>query len=370
MTVYHVNDDRDAGLQMVDGDAAIIGADATIIDPSVDDHIVSGLTQFAGVEDFTGGHNAITLLGKAEGHAGVFVFYGFSTIDIGSTGYAYGDNAGVELIQGDNKVVVRAGGEILSNTYGIWTGNRPSQDYTALPGGGDNTVRNAGMIEGERREAIRLVFGDNHIVNSGTIKADLFEAIHFDSALTDPHNTISNSGSIVAGPRGPAVISGDAALILANTGSITGDIDFGAGADRLGGNGSIVGTVFGGDGNDRLIGGTGDVSLSGGNGADYLQGGTGVNTFLYSAATESTSGVGIDTINGFDFAKDHIEIAGAGIASFTYIDRPHSLQAGEAGLIAGANGTWYLMVDANGVAGYQAGQDYEIKLVHAADLPS
>jgi hypothetical protein len=133
---------------------------------------------------------------------------------------------------------------------------------------------------------------------------------------------------------------------------------------------------FGSQSGDSFIGGGGDDRIVGLGGADILAGGGGADIFVYTGASEST-GPNYDTIADFDPATDRIDLLG-GVASWaapitsgalstaTFND---DLGAALAGLGA-AQATWFapdsgdlagtifLVVDANGVAGYQEGEDY------------
>ncbi|HEX3675424.1 MAG TPA: calcium-binding protein [Rhizomicrobium sp.] len=369
MTAYKITQDSDQSLLIADGDSVVLEAGVSIIDPSVTLSSRQGLTDYAGIQDTDGGDNKVSILGTAEGFVGAWFWEGSDRVNVGSQGLAYGFNAGVEFHdEGHNLLSIQAGGEVSSEFYGVWFGAFPHYDYTTLPTSGVDTIHNAGTIEGIKREAVRMVFGGNHIVNSGTIQADLFQAIQFDSAVTDPRNFITNTGHIVAGPRGPSIVSGDAAMTVQNNGSITGDIQFGAGNDHYVGSGTFTGTIYGGAGNDTLIGGAGDFTVEGGAGADHLGAGSGVNTFVYTDPSESTKGAGIDTITGFDFSRDHIVIAGTALTQFDHIETQHALAPNHAALME-TSGVWYLLVDANGVAGYQAGEDYMIKLANPLHMP-
>ncbi len=57
--------------------------------------------------------------------------------------------------------------------------------------------------------------------------------------------------------------------------------------------------LIGGSGNDKLNGGTGNDVLMGGGGADQLAGGAGNDTFLFKAVSDSTPGAGHDLITDF-----------------------------------------------------------------------
>jgi Ca2+-binding RTX toxin-like protein len=141
----------------------------------------------------------------------------------------------------------------------------------------------------------------------------------------------------------------------------------------------------GGAGSDTLIGGAGNDTISGGAGADNLTGGGGRDTFVYNSVSDST-GSQFDTIHGFDFKLDHIQLtfAVAGIdaavktgalstATFD-TDLATDLSTAQLGahfavLFTASAGTLagqtFLVIDANGVAGYQAGQDIVINLAGA-----
>ena len=120
--------------------------------------------------------------------------------------------------------------------------------------------------------------------------------------------------------------------------------------------------------------------LTGGSGADILSGGAGNDMFSYGSASESTS-TGYDTVIGFDTAKDAFDLffgvtgidptVSSGTLSTASFDTDlasalsglgshHAiLFTPTAGSLAGHT---FLVVDANGVAGYQAGADLVMDL--------
>jgi hypothetical protein len=146
----------------------------------------------------------------------------------------------------------------------------------------------------------------------------------------------------------------------------------------------------GGQGADHLIGGAGADSLYGWTGGDTLTGGGGADRFVYGGASDST-GAHYDTIVDFHFGEDVIDLpivvtgldqavtkGSLSIASFdadlsAALGGP-ALGAGHAVLFTADQGDLagqaFLVVDANGQAGYQAGEDYVIHLAAAppADL--
>jgi Ca2+-binding RTX toxin-like protein len=131
---------------------------------------------------------------------------------------------------------------------------------------------------------------------------------------------------------------------------------------------------FGSDGDDFLFGGSGDDRIVGLGGGDALSGGGGSDIFVYSGATDS-SGTDYDTIADFDPATDRIDLPGgvmgfgAAIEGGTLSTFNDDLAAALANLEA-AQAVWFapdagdlagqifLVVDGNGQAGYQEGEDF------------
>lgn len=146
----------------------------------------------------------------------------------------------------------------------------------------------------------------------------------------------------------------------------------------------------GGAGADILIGGAGADRLTGGLGMDRLTGNGGADKFVYLDVADST-GAQYDTLVGFDFTADKFDVTHRMNAIDTTIssgllrtsnfdgdlviasDAGH-LRAYHAVLFTpttgGLAGQTFLVVDANGVAGYQAGQDLVFHLDGAVNLGS
>ncbi len=129
----------------------------------------------------------------------------------------------------------------------------------------------------------------------------------------------------------------------------------------------------------------GDDTLAGGAGRDLITGGGGSDLIVFHAVNEST-GIRYDTVVGFDATQDAFltvhavtgvdaRIAGGELndlrtAQFNHelthiVDAAH-LAAGHAVLFAPDSGTLaghlFLIVDQNGIAGYQANQDLVIEI--------
>ena len=138
--------------------------------------------------------------------------------------------------------------------------------------------------------------------------------------------------------------------------------------------------VYGGQGTDTITTGAGSDWIHGGAGADILNGGGGGDTFAYSAISNSI-GSSHDIIINFDAAHDHIDlptaVTGIDAAITTGTLNAGSLDSDLTAALAGLNanhavsftadhgdlaGHIFEVIDTNGVAGYQAGQDMVIEL--------
>lgn len=135
---------------------------------------------------------------------------------------------------------------------------------------------------------------------------------------------------------------------------------------------------------------SGNNELTGGRGADRLIAGGGHDTFSYTSVQDSTSTT-YDMITGFNTSLDKFqlwfavngidtEIRSGNLSASTFDANlasaigPHQLAAHDAVLFTPTFGTLkgdtFLIVDANGHAGYQAGQDLVIELAHGSHLLS
>ncbi len=149
-------------------------------------------------------------------------------------------------------------------------------------------------------------------------------------------------------------------------------------------NGSL--RILAGTVGDRLTGTAGADFIFGGGGADVITGGGGADLFFYDYVSDST-GENYDRLLGFE-AIDKISVFGLTVTGVDATVTSGSLSTGsiDAGLTAalgaaqlGANravvftptagtlsGSAFLVIDGNGIAGYQAGQDLVIELVGAS----
>jgi VCBS repeat-containing protein len=134
--------------------------------------------------------------------------------------------------------------------------------------------------------------------------------------------------------------------------------------------------ITGGLGNDLLIGGAGADRLFGGAGHDTLVGGAGNDTFVFNDGTES-AGLNYDTLVGFTRGEDVVEVNGQAYTNYSDVvggqlddatfdaDLSNALGGslmGDAAVFFTADsgnhaGQTFLVVNTDGVDGYQAGSD-------------
>jgi len=137
---------------------------------------------------------------------------------------------------------------------------------------------------------------------------------------------------------------------------------------------------FGSNSADVFFGGAGNDVIYGDGGADMLSGGAGSDTFAYYGVSQSSGG-SYDVLADFNAAVDKIDLD-VTVNGFDAAIQGGALSAGSfsqdmgvalAGLGAGhaafyapdsgdLAGNIFLIVDANGIAGYQEGEDYVFAL--------
>ncbi|HYE45732.1 MAG TPA: hypothetical protein VEA44_08150, partial [Caulobacter sp.] len=242
-------------------------------------------------------------------------FQNFGTIFVTSNGFGLG----VGSMGGD---VVNSG---VIDIYGVYNATGVS-----ITGGGlltnTGTIRADAHVYGGRGVVIDWTYRTDHtIVNSGLIEAYTAIVVTF-NADVGPERTIEtviNTGEI----RGLIVLDlGDDIVI--NSGKRTGMTLLGEGHDLYQGTLAISsGEVFGGLGDDALLGGAnadylagemGDDVILGGGGDDTLEGGPGADLI--------DGGAGFDTLSyHYSLAAVHVNLA-AEIANDGSTDRIRSIE--------------------------------------------
>ena len=289
-----------------------------------------------------------------------------------------------------------------------------------LYGGAGDDVLNLGASFSNAPGTIDGGTGNDLLILDGDYHANLnFESIaNIETVKLEPgHNyTVQMLGGVTKGHTitidGTKLGTGDVMSINGSGASIvTGHLvlEGGYGNDILGGGGHASDTITGNAGNDQLTGENGDVlsggagndlliaitgtlTLNGGSGADQMFGSTGDPelpdnahvTFYYAKASDST-GANYDTITDFNGTRDHFslptQVTGIG-ATARAID-PNDIHAPTPDQLAASVGLssheavvltvkdlnhhvigTFLVVDMNGVAGYQSGSDLLINISH------
>ncbi|MBV9990668.1 MAG: hypothetical protein JOZ72_05180 [Alphaproteobacteria bacterium] len=324
-------------------------------------------------------HSSGTL--TADGSARFDNCSGTLTADMGAvfshcSGTIFGGtgNSSVDFVDGTVHLESSAQVEIFGGTAAFWMG--------ASLDANDNIQTTATLfLDGDYSAGVSLAN-----INAG--KLILADGHSYSFTATDA--TVSKGATLTV--DGSTL---DAGQSLHFDGSAESDGLFvligGAGDDVLIG-GDRPSNMNGGQGQDVLVGGMRNDTLRGGGASDTLDGGDGGNDrFVYKAVTDST-GIHYDTIDGFAATRDIFDMnvgvkdvdahimGGAlddtGGALFNQelaaaVDAAH-LGAQHAVLFTPDSGDLaghvFLIVDANGVAGYQAGEDYVMDLVGASGL--
>jgi Ca2+-binding RTX toxin-like protein len=258
---------------------------------------------------------------------------------------------------------------------GDWVDGGSGTDVVYLNGSyGDISLARVHNVE-----TISLTSGHSYTLTAGGDTVVAGQTLTVNAGYFSSANTLRFDGS--ASKHGAFALSGGAA---ADT--LTG----GGGNDKLNGGGGND-HLTGGAGNDVLNGDAGNDILKGGAGADVIWGGAGNDTIVYGAVSESTS-THYDTLRWLDFTADKLDIGpkitgidasiGHGALSTASFDKDLAKAVDAAHLGAHhavsfhategtLKGHTFLIADANGAAGYQAGADFVFDLdqpQHAAAL--
>jgi len=321
--------------------------------------------------------NTLTFNGVAETN-------GSFRVDCGSGNDSITGGSGADILYGNG------GNDVLNGGGGNDTLNPGTGTDRISGGNGDDTIEMGASLTaadaidgGAGSDALNLngnysagvTFGPATVTNVETIGV----AAGYSYALT------TNDATVAAG----ATLTVSALTLAAtNTLRFTGSAESNGQFALAGGSGNDV--LTGGHGDDRIAGNAGADTITGGQGADRLIGGTGADRFSYGAASDSTS-TRHDAILDFDAAVDKIDtwftVTGINTAlttgalnSGTNFDANLTtaigshLAAHHAILFkpnsGSLSGTQFLIIDANGIAGYQAGADLVIELATPAHLSS
>ncbi len=329
----------DAGADVLDG-----GTGDDKLDGGADNDVVGG----GEGNDAVGGNAGDDFVYGDAGNDALFGDDGNDALFGGADDDRLFGGAGVDRLNGD------AGADALFGEAGV----------DVIDGGTGNDVVDGG--EGDDF----VGGGDGNDVVGGNAGNDfVYGDAGNDMLLGDAGADVLDGGTgsdVLDGGEGDDAVGGGAGddLVGGNTGN---DLVYGDSGDDF---------LLGNDGNDQLFGGTDNDTLVGGLGNDRLTGGAGADVFRFETAADSTS-TGFDTLMDFDFAQgDRIDLPGgvarmddrvSGSLNMATFDADLSaalggLGGGEAALFDVTGGEFtgrtFLIVDGNGAAGYQAGEDY------------
>jgi Ca2+-binding RTX toxin-like protein len=305
-----------------------------------------------------------TLVVDARGQTGIINFDGSAETD-GKFEFLLGSQPGSTITGGAGNDMFHGGGSGTTMNGG---GGNDTFAFGANFDGTDTIDGGAGtnVVQLTGDYSAGLTFGATSLQNIDQL--DLHRGNSYDLTLNAGNDTAGNSLDV----HGETLSSSE---------SLT--FDGSAVAGNL--------TLNGGAGDDTLTGGSGHNRFIGGAGADTMNAGSSIDNFVYTAVSQSTS-AGYDTINGFDTQHDHFvlptavsavdsPVATGALSTATFngdlardigsaqLGAHHAVEfTASSGSLAGDT---FLIVDANGVAGYQGGQDYVIeigKAIHIADL--
>lgn len=314
----------------------------------------------AGGDTLTAGGGGGTILGAA-GDDFLGASAGVHGID---AAYTISGGAGNDIIQFQNLVGNVAGDDGVSLNAA-----------TVVDGGGGNDTLS---LLGAYRTPI-VLSGDQFVSIEKILVNTTGDANDGLSTFTVTDNFVPAGHTLTVDASGDGIDQG-----LCFDGSVETDGQFVITAAHQSGGAQVL---IGGAGNDVITSFDGFTRLEGGLGADKLIGGVPVGfdfvqaTFVFTTADESTS-TDYDTIQNFYTFRDKIEVPTA-VNQLFHLSGSLSAATFDADLMAAIgdtleansvvqfrakggdeSGALFLIVDVNGEAGYQAGQDLVIKMTH------
>ncbi len=230
-----------------------------------------------------------------------------NTVHVTATGTLLGVSDGIEM-QGASHRVTNLGDvsglndvgvEMIGNAAGI---TNHGTIYGYVDGvsviGLDGRIDNHGTITAEL-DAIEVTGSGSRIINTGILTGGR-HGVEFQTTQNQT-NILINQGQIIAGDPAENAIRGDwGRETVFNSGVIIGNVGLSDGADIYDGRGgSVVGSVFGGAGDDTLTGGDTADTMRGGQDNDLIRGGLGNDSLTGSGGDDTLNGgAGDDSLHG------------------------------------------------------------------------
>ena len=217
----------------------------------------------------------------------VLTWSGAHVFDVAGTINGYDDGINTMGCDPAQTVRIQASGRINSGGDGVI----PEADGVILDGL-NSTLTNAGIIT-SYGSAVSLFVRDNGtttVTNSGTMTGHQFGIWNkFGSGTL----AFTNTGSVES--PGKSYQGGNYVDLVTNKGILRGIVDLGGGNDLYDGRGgSVVGTILGGDGDDRFVTGNSAETIDGGAGVDLLDFSTRANAITVDLTTPANNrGTGV-----------------------------------------------------------------------------
>ncbi len=367
------------------------GTDDLVLDGDYSGGVVFGAATVTNIEAFSlaAGHSYNLTINDATVAAGQTLMVFASTLGAGDSLVFDGS---ADVTGGNFAIVSGAGNDTLTGGHGDDTFRPGTGNDTIHGGDGNDTISiGAGLTAADR------IDGGNGL-DTLVLNGDYSAGVTFGATTVTNVEVIS----LIAGhdynlTASDGTVALGATMTVKATGLGAGDsLTFDGSADQDGGSFIINGgagndTLTGGYGNDTIRGGNGTNTITGGGGSDTLYGGSGADQFVYTGVSDSTS-TGFDKVHGYDALADTFKLTGdavnainatitGGHLSTTTMDTDLATAIGAVQLGAhdavlfdpdtgNLHGHMFLIVDANGVAGYQAGQDFVIDITGATNIAS
>jgi len=328
----------DEALTIASGATLSVGADTTVLGNFTNNGTVVVQSGTLHVDTVMSGTGAVTVDAGAS-------------FALNTSSSSIGNSVIVEAASGTVSLTGGSGNDIFQFDSGF------NASDTVNGSGGNNTF----ILDGDYASGV--VFGPSTMTNIQTLVLDA--GFNYDLTL----NATSD-------PNGATLTVNAASVGAGNSVRV----------DASAENGTLIFQL--GKGSDTLIGGSGNDTFDFSTGLANITVGSGQNTFVLGSAASSTS-THYDTINNYDASNDifQLKFAVAGINTAitsgklyaAYFDKnleaavnSSTLGAHHAVLFTPSAGTLagqtFLIVDANGVAGYQPGHDLVIDLGTTAHL--
>jgi Ca2+-binding RTX toxin-like protein len=262
---------------------------------------------------------------------------------------------GVYFYQANHGSVLNNYGSIVSGGYGVLVQSSFVGGYL------DNHNYIYGKTDGILIGTASNLNTSIHNAASGTIQGK-GDAILADQGRFTLHNAGKIVGSIVdADP-------GSARDVIFNSGHIQGRVVLGNGNDLFDGTHGTSGTIFAGSGNDRIIGGNGNLAIHLGGGNDTVTAGPGHDQFIFDAPLAGQ----VDKITNFTRGLDKIVLSEAVFAGIAPGPGSHALLAAD--FVVGGQATslsQHIIYDTrNGALFYDPDGSDPLPKVHFATLPA